>query len=424
MVPYLKGFHLTIDGWRKGRDSEGWKYLNREAREDMEKGSYEDPTTPPEAPKNVKAKPRLQKCDVPALARLFDPEDPPKRLIRPKRVAQVYYGFGDASQDGFGFNMQEQKGDTIHYRFGQWCDSESEKSSNYRELNNLVERLEELVADGTLEGCEVFIFTDNTTAEAAFYKGNSSSEHLYELVLRLRELEMRGNLKLHVNHVAGTRMQAEGADGTSRGDHSTGVMRGDSVLSYVPLNKGALELEPGLKPWLDGVWDDERGKLHWLAPKDWFAHGTTPRNCVWAPAPAAADVAAEQMARRIHQHPGSCHIFIAPRLMTARWRRRVGKLSDFHLEIGAGSSVWTRARHEPLLIFVCLPLSRHRPWKLRGTKLLDGFERQVRELHKTNSRFRGRLLRKLFVQTRVLESLPDRLVRRMLQRAGEQPVSN
>jgi hypothetical protein len=167
-----------------------------------------------------------------------------------------------------------------------------------------------------------------------------------------------------------------------------------------------------------------RGELAFLSPRDWFGHGTTPQNCVWAPTLAAADVAAEQMARRIHQHPGSCHVFVAPRLMTARWRRRVGKLSDFHLEIGAGSSIWTRAQHEPLLIFVCLPLSRHRPWKLRGAELLDGFERKMRELHKTNSRFRGRLLRKLFVQTRVLESMPDRLVRGMLQRAREQPLPN
>jgi hypothetical protein len=251
MVPYMKGFHLTIDGWRKGRDLEGWKYLSKEVQEEMEKGEYEDPAAPPEAPVKVKAKPRLEQCDVPALERLFKADEPPKRLIQSKRVAEfyygfgdakragkVYYGFGDASQDGFGFNMQEQQGDTIHYRFGQWCDGVSEKSSNYRELYNLVARLEELVAEGKLDGCEVFIFTDNTTAEAAFYKGNSSSKHLYELVLCLRELEMKGILRLHVIHVAGTRMQAEGADGTSRGDHATGVMSGDLVLDYVPLHKG------------------------------------------------------------------------------------------------------------------------------------------------------------------------------------------
>jgi hypothetical protein len=106
----------------------------------------------------------------------------PKRLIRAKQVAEVYYAFGDASQDGFGFNMQKQKGDTIHYCFRQWCNGVSKKtSSNYQELYNLVSRLEELVEDGTLEGCKVFIFTDNTTTEAAFYKGNSSSKYLYKL---------------------------------------------------------------------------------------------------------------------------------------------------------------------------------------------------------------------------------------------------
>jgi hypothetical protein len=377
MVPYMKGFHLTINRWRKGRDSEGWKYLSKEVQEEMEKGEYEDPAAPPEALVKVKAKPRLERCNVPALERLFKADEPPKRLIRSKQVAEfyngfgdakqeakVYYGFGDASQDGFGFNMQEQRGDTIHYRFGQWRDGVSKKSSNYRELYNLVARLEELVAEGKLDGCKVFIFTDNTTAKAAFYKGDSSSKHLYELVLCLRELEMKGNLWLHVIHVAGTWMQAEGADGTSQGNHATGVMSGDSVLDYVPLHKGAIELEPGVRAWLTKVWDEERGGLKFLTPKDWFTHGATPRNCVWAPAPAAADAAAEQMAGRIHQHPGLCHVFVAPRLMTARWRRKVGKLSNFHLEIGAGSSVWTKARHEPLLMYVCLPLSRHRPWTL------------------------------------------------------------
>ena len=25
MIPYLNGLHMTIDGWRGNRDSEGWK---------------------------------------------------------------------------------------------------------------------------------------------------------------------------------------------------------------------------------------------------------------------------------------------------------------------------------------------------------------------------------------------------------------
>jgi hypothetical protein len=52
-VPYMKGFHLTIDGWRRNRSDEGWRYLSREVREMMEKG--EDVSVPEsiEAPKLV-----------------------------------------------------------------------------------------------------------------------------------------------------------------------------------------------------------------------------------------------------------------------------------------------------------------------------------------------------------------------------------
>jgi hypothetical protein len=414
MVPYLKGFHLTLDGWRGGRSDDGWKYLSREIREAQERGEPTGHEEPPEAPKKVKTKARLTHTDLPALKRLFEPEVPPKRIVRSRKVAEVFYGFGDASQDGFGFNMQKPDDDQLLFRFGQWCDEVSEESSNYRELLNLVVRLEELVKDGTLQGAEVFLFTDNSTAEAVYYKGNSSSRTLFELMLRLRELEMRGDLKLHVIHVAGTRMQDEGADGSSRGDQSSGVMNGTHILKYVPLHQSALELEPKLEAWLRGCWPKERGELVTLTEKDWFSHGVSSRNCIWAPAPASAEVAAEQMGRAIHKHPSSFHLFIAPRLMTSRWRRRVSKLADFSMELGPGSSVWGKARHEPLLIFVCLPLSQHRPWKLRGTRLLVDHARKLRVLHQADCKRRGNILRQLLGKTGRLELMPESMVRGVL----------
>ena len=36
MVPYLKGFHLTIESWRDGWDSEGWKLPKARSEEDEE----------------------------------------------------------------------------------------------------------------------------------------------------------------------------------------------------------------------------------------------------------------------------------------------------------------------------------------------------------------------------------------------------
>jgi hypothetical protein len=53
-----------------------------------------------------------------------------------------------------------------------------------------VEFAEGKVRAKELDGCELLIFTDNTTAEAAFWKGSSGSGKLFDLVLRLRKLEM------------------------------------------------------------------------------------------------------------------------------------------------------------------------------------------------------------------------------------------
>ena len=53
-------------------------------------------------------------------------------------------------------------------------------SSNYRELRNLVEALEELQQHGDLIGAEILLFTDNSVAEAAFYKWTSESKTLFE----------------------------------------------------------------------------------------------------------------------------------------------------------------------------------------------------------------------------------------------------
>eukprot|EP00978_Attheya_sp_CCMP212_P027476 scaffold92035_cov22-Attheya_sp.AAC.1 len=71
---------------------------------------------------------------------------------------------------------------------------------------------------GDLKDAEVFFCTDNSTAEAAIYSGTLSSVRLYEQVLRLRKLECDCGFVLHVSHVAGTRMIAQGTDGLSRGN--------------------------------------------------------------------------------------------------------------------------------------------------------------------------------------------------------------
>jgi hypothetical protein len=52
-----------------------------------------------------------------------------------------------------------------------WNLSIPDESSNFREFRNVVKSIEKCVAAGTISGHELFMFTDNSTAEAAFFKG-------------------------------------------------------------------------------------------------------------------------------------------------------------------------------------------------------------------------------------------------------------
>eukprot|EP00978_Attheya_sp_CCMP212_P043723 scaffold290114_cov35-Attheya_sp.AAC.1 len=136
-----------------------------------------------------------------------------------------------AAKPSFGASVQI--GERIHYEYGQWSSEVSERtSSNWKELANLVEAVDRICLSHDLRGFEFFIFTDNTTAERAYWKGTSRSETLFNLVLCLRKLEMRHDIVLHVIHFSGKRMLEQGTDGLSRGDHSQGVMRGMPMTSY------------------------------------------------------------------------------------------------------------------------------------------------------------------------------------------------
>ena len=96
----------------------------------------------------------------------------------------------------------------------------------------------------------MFLFTDNSTAESAYYKGSSSSKKLHGLILRLHQLSLDYSVILQVIHVAGTRMIAQGTDGCSRGVLMEGVMAGQSMLSFIDLNKSATERSPTLLGWV------------------------------------------------------------------------------------------------------------------------------------------------------------------------------
>ena len=161
MTPYLKGIHQTLDGWRSGRDEDGWRMTLSEMKETKnykEDLSYIHPT---DAPKRVLPATRLE-GDISCLEKLFESKYPVVRHVRCKLVTMAYYGFGDAS--GMGFGSTFQYGSGLRVRHGLWGSDLNKKSSNYRELCNLVEALETEVKAKTILGSEVFIFTDNAVA--------------------------------------------------------------------------------------------------------------------------------------------------------------------------------------------------------------------------------------------------------------------
>jgi hypothetical protein len=418
-IPYLKGIHLTLDSWRPWRREDGWKLSMGEIRAMMEEKLGEpglaEAQTSGKAPKTVKWVKRLMD-DSQALMDLMSSKIPPKRPILPPKGSGVVYGFGDASGSGFGSSLYKEE--KISYTHGQWTEHIRDNSSNFRELSNIVLTLERAQSRGELRNSEVFLLTDNSTSESAFFKGTSKSEKLFDLVLRLHKLHLYGELTLHVVHVAGRRMMMQGTDGLSRGESASGLLSQEDFLSHMPLNLSAPERQSHpLKERVDS-WFGQGENYIWLEPREWYTRGHSDMSCVWTPPPAIAEVALEQLAKSVHKRPHHTHLVIVPRLMTARWRKLLLKICDLSFTVPIGTDLWNLTQCEPLIVGICLHMSRHQPWKLRGTPLLVGVERILRDLPPSDPGWGRDILRKRLKQARDLESLPESVVQPLLHSTG------
>jgi hypothetical protein len=256
--------------------------------------------------------------DLEALKQLFSTDTPPKRVMHSTKQASAIYAFGDAS--GNGFDSTFSVNGIIHNRSRQWSREYATETFNYRELVNLLLAIEKAQKVQLLNQAELFFFTENSLAQSAFFKGTSSSRKLYELTLRLRHLEMQGNSMMHCIHISGKRIIAQGAYELSRGITNDGVMRGGTSISFVPLHLNALEHQgPSLVEWAEAWFARSPSKVNWLTPEDWFDQGHHVDNCVWYPAPAAAEAAHKQLAKAVHKRPNHTDLILIPCLMTVRW---------------------------------------------------------------------------------------------------------
>jgi hypothetical protein len=362
MIPYLKGLHLTIDGWRVNRDAEGWRVAS-EVADSLLPGLEQ-----PNAPTMVKAVPRFHN-DLHALETLTAMECPPTVRIRPTATAATGFQFGDASGVGFGQSLWFLGHDDVDVFYGLWDNDAALNSSNWKEFNNQVLGIERGLENGTIpKGSELFLFTDNFVTERAYFHGTSKSRGLFELILRLHALEMKGELFIHLIWVAGTRMIEQGTDGISRGDLVSGVMSGRSMLDFIPISQGVYQRAPELVEWVASA---SGGDWRILEPKEWFheVHLATGQY-IWSPPPTIADAAVEQLCETRHTRPGSGHIFICPALMTSRWRKRLAKVADAMFTVPVGSHLWGAQMHEPVVIALICPLLHSRPWQVRDTPIV------------------------------------------------------
>ena len=234
IFPYLKGFHLTLAQHLPHRNEEGWKLTDLEwiahveCRIEEKKYTRQQGddligsanSTGLDPPSTVTPVPRFHQC-LDVLERIFDEDLPPVVNVRSTSCLVLVYGFVDASGSGFGSTLLV-KG-KVKYRIGTWSSAEDSNSSNWREFENLVCEVEEAGEKGWLNESTVLIATDNKVVEACLYKGNSSSIKLFDLIVRLKLMEIKYGIKVSVTHVAGKRMQAQGTDGVSRGSLREGV---------------------------------------------------------------------------------------------------------------------------------------------------------------------------------------------------------
>ena len=74
------------------------------------------------------------------------------------------------------------------------------------EGDNLNPQIEKSMEIGELQDMELFVFTNNMVFESVFYKWYIKILLIFEIVLRLHQVHMRGDMVLHIFHISGTRM--------------------------------------------------------------------------------------------------------------------------------------------------------------------------------------------------------------------------
>ena len=271
--------------------------------------------------------------------------------------------------------------------------------------------------------------------ESALYKGNSSSIKLYNLVVRMKLVEIKYGIQLSVTHVSGKRMQAQGTDGVSRGSLKSGVAAGKEMIEYCPWGKDPIMKEPNLKLWIKS-WAGE--ETIFLSPKDWYLRGhdlhggdynekkfwipkVKKGTYVWSPPAAAAGPCLEELRKARMKRQQSRHIVIIHRLMTPTWLKQINKAADCIFVIPACHPFWPATNFEPLYVAILFPYLDYRPFQLKGTPKMYEMGRKLSKVFQEVEVDGRNILRKFLLDIGNLPSMSPRMVWRLLYLGGHTP---
>ena len=252
---------------------------------------------------------------------------------------------------------------------------------------------------------------------------------------------MKYELLVHVIHVAGTQMIAQRTDGCYRVSLLVGGMAEHDMLSVVDLAQTAIERHPPLLDWIR-EWTGQP-TLEPLTPEGWFEechgiiggdddrngvsipdHGPANKMFLWAPQPATADAALEELLKARHKRTDTFHIVVVPRLMAHRGRCLFNKVCDFSFVVSPECSFWPSHMYKPLWVCVDLPFIHHRPWYLKQAPRMAELGISLRGMLPSCEANTGDLLRRLLLFPKRLARVSERMARGVLHLPGEGSIPN
>jgi hypothetical protein len=122
------------------------------------------------------------------------------------------------------------------------------------------------------------------------------------------------------------------------------------------------------------------------------------------------DAAIDILCEALHSRPHCSYVFTVPLLMTNIWSKTLLKAVDVYFLLKPVCAIWDHSQHDPLGIFISLPLSRHESWRLRNTQPVVDLARALREVPDDDLVQKGHILHEFLYLTRQLETMSESVV--------------